>query len=249
MRKARGIYSFVGECVLSAGHVLKFPRLFRWRDCLSEMQACGAMALPIVSLISFLVGITLAYTGAIVLRQYGGDIYVADGYGNRRVVVFDKSGKYLRQWGREGTPEEAEAGVGGVFSHYVHCVHMSRSGLLYVCERSGDRVEVFDKMGKFVRNIWIRTGTPKLPDPRGTVWDLEFSRDPQQKYVYVMNGRSEVVTVVENESGKILGTFGRPGHQAGNFTHGHTIAMDSKGNLYIAETDIGRRVQKFRPVN
>ena len=78
LRKARGIYSFVGECVLSAGHVLKFPRLFRWRDCLSEMQACGAMALPIVSLISFLVGITLAYTGAIVLRQYGGDIYVAD---------------------------------------------------------------------------------------------------------------------------------------------------------------------------
>ena len=174
---------------------------------------------------------------------------MADGYGNRRVVVFDKTGKYLRQWGREGTPEEAEAGVGGVFSHYVHCVHMSRAGLLYVCERSGDRVEVFDKMGKFVRNIWIRTGTPKLPDPRGTVWDLEFSRDPQQKYVYVMNGRSEVVTVVENESGKILGTFGRPGHQAGNFTHGHTIAMDSKGNLYIAETDIGRRVQKFKPVN
>lgn len=77
-RKARGIFSFVGECVISAVHVAKSPRLFRWRDCLSEMQACGAMALPIVSLISFLVGVTLAYTGAIVLRQYGGDIYVAD---------------------------------------------------------------------------------------------------------------------------------------------------------------------------
>jgi phospholipid/cholesterol/gamma-HCH transport system permease protein len=77
-RKVRGIYSFVGECVLSALHVIRLPRLFRWRDCLGEMQACGAMALPIVSLISFLVGVTLAYTGAIVLRQYGGDIYVAD---------------------------------------------------------------------------------------------------------------------------------------------------------------------------
>ena len=117
---------------------------------------------------------------------------MADGYGNRRVVAFDKNGKYLPQWGRQGTAKEAEDGVPGVFSHYVHCVHMSRAGLLYVCERSGDRVEVFDKTGKFVRGIWIRTGTPTLPDPRGTVWDLEFSRDPQQKYLYVMNGRSEV---------------------------------------------------------
>lgn len=78
MQKARGISSFVGECVLSAVHVIRQPRLFRWRDCVDEMQQCGAMALPIVSLISFLVGVTLAFTGAIVLRQYGGDIYVAD---------------------------------------------------------------------------------------------------------------------------------------------------------------------------
>lgn len=76
--KVRGISSFVGECVLSAFRVARSPRLFRWRDCLGEMQQCGAMALPIVSLISFLVGVTLAYTGAIVLRQFGGDIWVAD---------------------------------------------------------------------------------------------------------------------------------------------------------------------------
>jgi DNA-binding beta-propeller fold protein YncE len=165
------------------------------------------------------------------------------------VVVFDKTGKFLRQWGRQGTEKEAEDGVPGVFSHYVHCINMSRSGLLYVCDRSGDRVEVFDKEGKFLRNIWIRTGTPKLPDPRGTVWWVAFSRDPQEKYLYVMNGRNEVVTIVENESGKILSTFGRPGHQIGDFTHGHTIAVDSKGNLYVAETDYGRRVQRFKPVN
>ena len=76
--KARAISQFVGECVLSTVSVLKQPQKFRWRDCLMEMQQCGAMALPIVSLVSFLVGVTLAYTGAIVLRLYGGDIFVAD---------------------------------------------------------------------------------------------------------------------------------------------------------------------------
>lgn len=76
--KARDISHFVGECVLSAARLVRNPGKFRWRDCLVEMQQCGAMALPIVSLISFLVGVTLAYTGALVLRQYGGDIYVAD---------------------------------------------------------------------------------------------------------------------------------------------------------------------------
>ncbi|MDB6126126.1 MAG: hypothetical protein JWM35_22, partial [Verrucomicrobia bacterium] len=79
--KGKDISSFVGECVLSAGRLVRHPEKFRWRDCLFEMQQCGAMALPIVSLISFLVGVTLAYTGALVLRQYGGDIFVADLFG------------------------------------------------------------------------------------------------------------------------------------------------------------------------
>ncbi len=76
--KMRSIFTFIGECVISAIRLVRHPRKFRWGDCLFEMQQCGAMALPIVSLISFLVGVTLAYTGALVLRQYGGDIYVAD---------------------------------------------------------------------------------------------------------------------------------------------------------------------------
>ena len=78
VKKARAIFQFVGECVLAANQLLRHPRKFRWRDCVTEMQQCGAMALPIVSLVSLLVGVTLAYTGAIVLRQYGGDIYIAD---------------------------------------------------------------------------------------------------------------------------------------------------------------------------
>ena len=78
---------------------------------------------------------------------------------------------------------------------------------------------------------------------------MAFSPDEAQRYLYVMNGRNEQVHVLDHKSGEILSTFGRPGHQAGNFTHGHTIAIDSVGNMYVAETATGRRVQKFRPVN
>jgi len=177
-----------------------------------------------------------------------GDVYFADGYGNRRVVVFDKNGKFLRQWGRQATPEEMEAGVGGVFAEVVHSVAISNAGLVYVGDRQGDRVQVFDKLGNFKRNIWVRTGTPALPDKRGTAWWTGFSPDPEQKYLYVMNGRNEQVHVLDHVSGEILSSFGRPGHQLGHFTHGHSLAVDSKGNLYIAETNWGRRVHRFNIV-
>jgi DNA-binding beta-propeller fold protein YncE len=178
-----------------------------------------------------------------------GDLYVADGYGNRRVVVLDAQGKYLRQFGRQATATETDEGTGGAFNQIVHCITLSKAGLLYVCDRQGDRVQVFDKNGTFIRNYWIRTGTEKLPDPRGTAWWVGFSPDPEQKFMYVMNGRNEQVHILDHAGGKILASFGRPGHQAGNFTHGHTLAVDSKGNIYVAETAIGRRVQKFKPVN
>lgn len=177
-----------------------------------------------------------------------GDVYFADGYGNRRIVVFDKYGKFLRQWGRQATPEEMEAGVGGAFAEVVHSVAISNAGLIYVGDRQGDRIQVFDKMGNFKRNIWIRTGTPTLPDKRGTAWWTAFSPDQEQKYLYVMNGRNEQVHVLDHASGEILSTFGRPGHQLGHFTHGHSLAVDSKGNLYIAETNWGRRVHRFNIV-
>ena len=177
-----------------------------------------------------------------------GDVYIADGYGNRRVAVFDSKGNFLRQWGRQAAQEEIDSGAGGVFAEVVHCVTISNAGLVYVCDRQGDRVQVFDKMGNFDRNIWIRTGTATLPDRRGTAWWAEFSRDREQKYLYVMNGRNEQVHILDHASGEILSSFGRPGHQLGNFTHGHSLALDSKGNLYVAETNYGRRVNKFKPV-
>jgi DNA-binding beta-propeller fold protein YncE len=184
----------------------------------------------------------------ITVDQTNGDLYVADGYGNRRVAVFDNDGKFLRQWGRQATPEETEAGVGGAFAEVVHAVVISNAGLVYVCDRQGDRIQVFDKIGNFKRNIWIRTGTPTLPDKRGTAWWAEFSPDKEQKYLYVMNGRNEQVHILDHASGEILSSFGRPGHQLGNFTHGHCLAIDSKGNIHVAETNFGRRIHKFRPV-
>ena len=184
---------------------------------------------------------------SIAIDPGNGDIYVADGYGNKRVAVFDRGGRFLRQWGGKATAAETQAGAPGVFSNVVHCIAMSNAGLVYVCDRQGDRVQVFEKSGKFVRNIWIRTGTPTLPDERGTAWWVAFSPDPAQRFMYLMNGRNETVHILDHESGKILETFGRPGHQAGSFTHGHTIAVDSANNIYVAETNWGRRVQRFRP--
>jgi DNA-binding beta-propeller fold protein YncE len=182
----------------------------------------------------------------VVVDPSNGDVYVADGYGNRRVAVFDRTGKFLRQWGRQATVDETRRGEPAAFAEVVHCIAMSAAGLLYVCDRQGDRIQVFDKSGDFLRNVWIRTGTPELPDERGTVWAIDFSRDTAQRYVYVMNGRNEQVHVLDRTSGSwIVSTFGRPGHQLGNFTHGHALAVDSKGNLYVAETDTGRRIQKF----
>ncbi|MGH9681112.1 MAG: hypothetical protein ACRD4Y_14285 [Candidatus Acidiferrales bacterium] len=178
-----------------------------------------------------------------------GDIYIADGYGDHRIVVFDKNGRYLRQWGRQGTNADAAAGMGGAFMGVVHCVVMDKDGLVYVCDRQGNRIQVFDKMGNFKKNIWIKSGHEETPDSWGTAWWLRFSRDPDQKYMIVADGRNELVHILDRETGKELAKFGRPGHQIGEFTHCHTLDIDSKGNIYVAETDIGRRVQKFKLVS
>ena len=186
---------------------------------------------------------------AIAVDPGNGDIYVADGYGNSRIAVFDRAGHFLRQWGRQGSKAEVEAGVGGVFMQVVHCVTMGNDGLVYVCDRQGDRIEVFDKMGNFQKNILVHTGGEHIPDLWGTVWWIAFSPDPAQKYLYVANGRNEQIHILDHATGQLLGSFGRPGHQVGEFDHAHTMAVDSKGNLYVAETDWGERVQKFKPVS
>ncbi len=189
---------------------------------------------------------TLNRPASMAIDPSNGDIYVADGYGNKRVAVFDRQGHFLRQWGEQGTVTKTEAGVGGVFLDTVHCVAIDNAGLVYVCDRKGDRVEVFDKMGNFKKNIYIQKGTGYVRGLAGSAWWVAFSPDRAQKYMYVADGGNEVIWILDRESGQILSGFGRPGHQPGDFTYLHTIAVDSKGNLIAGETINGRRVQRFK---
>lgn len=196
---------------------------------------------------------------AVAVDPSSGDVYVADGVasGNRRVVVFDRDGKFLRQWGRQATKAEAEAGMGGVFlDEGPHDLTFGNDGLLYVTDRVDDRIEVFNKVGEFIRNIHVPRPNPKLytvemsgkVNAVGTVWQVAFSPDKAQKYMYVADGGDEVVWVVDRASGQILSNFGRPGHLAGNFTGLHMLAADSKSDIFTVETNGGRRIQKFEAV-
>jgi DNA-binding beta-propeller fold protein YncE len=169
-----------------------------------------------------------------------GELYVADGYGNHRVIVFDATtGAYKRHWGANGRPPGAP-GVKALGTP-VHCVRLARDGLVYVCDRRHNRIQVFRHDGAFVREI------PLAPDTRGNgaVWDLDFSADRAQAYLYAADGENNHVWVLQRESGRILSRLGRHGRYAGQFHWVHNIAVDSKGNLYTAEVDTGKRVQKF----
>ena len=188
---------------------------------------------------------------AAVVHPATNEIFIADGYGNKRVAVFDREGNYLRQWGRQATAQEHAAATPGVFTNVVHCIEISYEGLLYVCDRQGSRVQVFDTSGKHIRDIHVPRTDDYVEDPvrRGTAWWVAFSPDEEQQYLYVMNGAEEKVHVLDHASGETLSVFGRPGHLLGNFTHGHAVAADSAGNLYVAETNWGRRVQRFNLVS
>ena len=174
-----------------------------------------------------------------------GDVYITDGYGNRRVAVFDRNGNYLRQFGRQATKTESDANMGGVFLGIVHCVVLGNDGLLYVADRDGKRIQVFDKMGAFKRNIFIKRRRADLPG-NGAPWWILFSPDKAQKYLYVSDGLDEVIWTLDRETGQTVAGFGRFGHMAGEFTFLHTMAMNSKGDLFTGETVGGRRVQKFK---
>jgi DNA-binding beta-propeller fold protein YncE len=178
------------------------------------------------------------------------ELYVADGYGNHRVIIFDaETGKYKRHWGAYGkTPDDTPLGrynpndpPAQQFRNPVHCAELSNDGLLYVCDRPNDRVQVFKPDGSFVKEVFVAKNT--LGD--GSVWDIAFSKDPQQKYIYLADGSNEKVYVIQRESMEILTTFGDGGRQPGEFYAVHSIATDSKGNIFTTETYRGQRVQKF----
>ena len=178
------------------------------------------------------------------------EVYVADGYGNHRVIVYDAdSGKYKRHWGAYGNkPEDTNLGPynpdappAQQFRNPVHCAELAKDGLVYVCDRVNDRIQVFKKDGTFVKEVFIAKRT--LGD--GSVWDIAFSKDPQQKYIYLADGANEKVYVMQRDSLEILTSFGDGGRQPGQFYAVHSIATDSKGNIYTTETYRGQRVQRF----
>ena len=123
----------------------------------------------------------------------------------------------------------------------VHAVRIANDGLVYVCDRTNDRLQVFRKDGTFVREKFIAKDT----FGSGSVWDVGFSPDPEQTFLIVPDGTNQQVYVLERKSLEVVGTFGGAGHWAGQFYGAHNLAVDSKGNLYITETYEGKRVQKF----
>jgi DNA-binding beta-propeller fold protein YncE len=178
------------------------------------------------------------------------EAYIADGYRNKRVAVLDAdTGKMKRYWGAYGNkPDDADLGKYNPaapppkqFRNPVHCVERSDDGLVYVCDRQADRIQVFNANGTFVKEAHFAKNTLGS----GSTWDLAFSRDPQQKYIFLADGTNEVVRIVDRDSLKEITNFGDGGRQPGQFYGVHSIATDSKGNIYTTETYEGKRLQKF----
>jgi DNA-binding beta-propeller fold protein YncE len=178
------------------------------------------------------------------------EAYIADGYGNKRVAVLDAdTGKMKRYWGAYGNrPDDTDLGKydpdappAKQFRNPVHCADLAADNLLYVCDRMNDRLQVFSPDGKFVKEAFFA----KRSLGEGSVWDVAFSKDPQQKYLFMSDGRNQKVRIVLRDTLQEVTNFGDGGRQPGQFYGVHSIAIDSKGNLYTTETYEGKRVQKF----
>src|SRR5262252_5530909 len=178
------------------------------------------------------------------------EAYIADGYGNKRVAVLDAdTGKMKRFWGAYGNkpddtdlgPYNPDAPPAQQFRNPVHCADLAVDNLLYVCDRQNDRLQVFSPDGKFVKEAFFA----RRSLGEGSVWDLAFSKDPQQKYLFMTDGRNQKVRVVLRDTLQEVTNFGDGGRQPGQFYGVHSIAIDSKGNLYTTETYEGKRIQKF----
>ena len=184
------------------------------------------------------------------IDKMANEVYVADGYGNHRVIVYDAdTGKYKRHWGAYGhKPEDVDQGPYNPdgpppqqFRNPVHCAELSVDRLLYVCDRVNDRIQVFKPDGTYVKEMFIN----KQTRGSGSAWDIAFSKDAQQKYLYLTDGENDRVHILDRQSLEVLTTFGEGGRQPGEFYGVHSIATDSKGNIYTTETYRGQRVQKF----
>jgi hypothetical protein len=176
------------------------------------------------------------------------EVFVADGLKNHRVVVFDgATGRYKRHWGAYGNgpddgavPAKYDRRIRSKQFGEVHGIALSRDGLVYVCDRTNDRVQVFKKDGTYVKEGLIAPNTIG-----GSAYEIAFSSDPAQQYAYVVDGMNEKVWILLRDSLETIGSFGSGGHNGGAFDAAHSIATDSKGNIYVGETWESKRVQRF----
>jgi DNA-binding beta-propeller fold protein YncE len=166
-------------------------------------------------------------------------------------VIDADSGQVKRFWGAYGRPpdDKGSAAQGAydptiTYQHFrgpVHCAKVAVDGLVYVCDRTSNRIQVFKTDGTFVREIY----TQRDSRGDGTTWDVEFSNDAQQRFLYVADGRNQKIRIFDRATMTQLTSFGKGGHYPGEWYSLHNIAADSKGNLYTVETYQGRRVQRF----
>jgi DNA-binding beta-propeller fold protein YncE len=152
-----------------------------------------------------------------------GELYVADGYGNSRVVKYGRDGKFLKAWGKKGSGD-------GEFN-LVHAVVVDSRGTVYVGDRENNRIQIFDGDGNF-KEKWTEFGAP---------FGL-FLDGPHQRFL-VADGKAHRCVVLD-AFGKILQSWGRQGSEPGQFDLPHSISMDTDGSVYVTEIT-GQRVQKF----
>ena len=178
------------------------------------------------------------------------EMYLADGYGNKRVAVIDAdTGELKRYWGAYGNepsdeelpPYDPDAPPAQQFGNPVHCADPTADGRVYVCDRPGNRIQVFQTDGAFVDEIIVAKNTLGS----GSAWDVAFSSDPDQSFIYLADGMNQKVWLLNRTTLEVLGSFGFGGHVAGGFTAAHSLAVDSSGNIYVGETLEGKRVQRF----
>ena len=176
------------------------------------------------------------------------EVFIADGYGNRRVIVFDATtGAYKRHWGAYGNKPDDKAsearqvtGAGPQQFNTPHGIEISNDGIVYVTDRANNRVQSFTLNGKFLKEGFIK----RESQGTGTAFGVALSPDPQQRFIYIADGSNERIAILDRKSLEEVGHIGRPGRKAGEFFHLHSLDVDPQGNIVTGESQ-GYRVQKF----